>query len=75
MPETPKEKAAAVASRIVSAMNAMPQEKRDVVLKIAIGVATFPADGEEERALITHTESMVHESVRKGGNAVTVFGD
>ena len=75
MPDTPKEKASAVARRIASAMDAAPHGKQDVALKIAIGVATFPADGDEERVLITHTESMVHESVRKGGNAVTVFGD
>jgi len=75
MPDTPKDKAAAVASRIVSAMNAMPQEKKDVVLKIAIGVGTYPSDGDTERVLFPHVENMVHESVRKGGNAFTVFGD
>ncbi len=75
MPETPKEKASAVASRIVAAMNAAPPGKKDVVLKIAVGVGTFPSDGDTERVLIPHVEAMVHESVRKGGNAVTVFGD
>jgi diguanylate cyclase (GGDEF)-like protein len=75
MPDTPKEKASAVAGRIVAAMTATPPGKKDVVLKIAIGAGTFPSDGDTERILIPHVEDMVHESVRKGGNAVTVFGD
>jgi len=75
MPETSKEKASSVASRIVSAMNAMPQEKKDVVLKIAVGLGTFPENGDTERVLVPHVENMVHESVRKEGNAITVFGD
>ncbi len=75
MPETTKEEARKVASKILAAMNEPPKERLDVLLKTAIGVATFPADGETERVLIPHTESMVHESVRKGDNAITVFGD
>jgi diguanylate cyclase (GGDEF)-like protein len=75
MPGTPKEKAAAVAERIVAAMNAEPPGKKDVTLKVAIGLGAFPKDGETERVLIPHVEAMVHESVRKGGNAYTVFGD
>ena len=75
LPGTPKEKAAALAGRIVSAVNATPPGKQEVVLKVAIGVGAFPADGETERVLIPHVEAMVHESVRRGGSAFTVFGD
>jgi diguanylate cyclase (GGDEF)-like protein len=75
MPETSKEEAGKVASKILASMNAPSRERLEVMLKTAIGVATFPTDGETERVLIPHTESMVHESVRKGENAVTVFGD
>lgn len=75
MPGTPKEKAVAVAERIVSTMNAEPPGKKDVTLKVAIGLGAFPKDGETERVLIPHVEGMVHESVRKGGNVYTVFGD
>ncbi|MBE0557432.1 MAG: GGDEF domain-containing protein, partial [Proteobacteria bacterium] len=75
LPGTPKEKAVALAERIVSAVNGAPPGKKDVVLKVAIGVGAFPADGETERILIPHVENMVHESVRRGGNAFTVFGD
>ena len=49
--------------------------RKEGVLKIAIGVTAFPDDGDTERVLIPNVENMVHESVRKGGNAVTVFGD
>lgn len=75
MPETPKEKAVPVASRIAAAMDAAAPAKKDVALKVAIGLVSYPADGADERTLITHTEAMVHESVRKGGNAFTAFGD
>ncbi|MEW6720502.1 MAG: GGDEF domain-containing protein [Thermodesulfobacteriota bacterium] len=75
MPETPKSKATAVAARIASAMDASAPARKDVVLKVAIGVASYPEDGGDEKTLITHTEAMVHESVRKGGNAFTALGD
>jgi diguanylate cyclase (GGDEF)-like protein len=75
MPETSKEEARKVASKILAAMKSPSRERLEVMLKAAIGVATFPDDGETERVLIPHTESMVYESVRKGDNAVTVFGD
>jgi hypothetical protein len=56
-------------------MNASPIGKGDVFLKLAIGIAAFPKDGDTERILIPHVESMVHESMRKGGNAVSVYKD
>jgi diguanylate cyclase (GGDEF)-like protein len=75
MPETSKEEAGRIASNIVAALNAAAPGRLKVTLKVAIGVATYPTDGDTERVLIPHTEAMVHESVRKGGNAVTGFGD
>ena len=56
-------------------MNASPAGKGDVHLMVAIGVAQYPKDGDTERVLIPHTEAMVHESMRRGGNAVTVYRD
>jgi len=38
-------------------------------------VASYPKDGDSERVLLPHVEAMVHESIRKGDNAVTVFKD
>jgi hypothetical protein len=37
-----------------------------------IGVTAYPRDGDTERILIPHTEAMVHESIRKGGNGFTI---
>jgi diguanylate cyclase (GGDEF)-like protein len=75
LPETSKEEARKVAGKILAAMNAPGRERLEVTLNTAIGVTAFPADGQTERVLIPLTESMVNESVRKGDNAFTVFGD
>lgn len=75
LPQMAKGDAAAVAERIVGEMNASPVGKGDILLTVAIGVAQYPKDGETERVLIPHTEAMVHESLRKGGNACTVYRD
>lgn len=75
MPQTPKTEAAETASRVLGALNASPLGRREVILKIAIGVASFPKDGDSERILLPHVEAMVHESTRKGDNAVSVYKD
>ena len=75
LPQMGKTGAANVAGQIVEAMNASPAGKGDIRLMLAVGVTEHPKDGETERVLIPHTEAMVHESVRKGGNAVTVYRD
>ena len=62
-----------VAKRIIDSMNASPVGKGDILITVAIGVAQYPKDGDTERVLIPHTEAMVHESVRKGGNALTIY--
>jgi hypothetical protein len=40
-----------------------------------ISVTAYPKDGDTERTLIPHTETMVHESIRKGGNAFSIYRD
>ncbi len=75
MPQEEKEEAVRAARRIVEEIGARPIGKGDLQIRLAVGVATYPADGATERILIPHTEAMVHESIRKGGNAVTVFGE
>ena len=72
LPEASKAEAAAVAERIVAAVEELPPEGREVRLHLAVGVGEFPRDGASERVLIPHVESMVLESVRKGGSCVTV---
>lgn len=73
MPSMGKEDAERTAERISAAMGSSPVGKGKISLLFAIGVTTYPEDGESERVLIPHTDAMVLESVRKGGNAVSVF--
>ena len=75
LPRMAKAEAAEMAGRIVDSMNASPVGKGDILLTAAIGVTQYPKDGDTERVLIPHTEAMVHESMRRGGNAVTVYRD
>jgi len=75
MPQMEKSAAAQVASQVLAAMDASPLGRWEVPLKTAIGVASYPKDGDSERVLLPHVEAMVHESIRKGDNAVTVFKD
>ncbi len=75
LPQMPKADAVKVAGQIVDAMNASPVGKGDVRLTVAIGVTQYPKDGGTERVLIPYTEAMVHESMRKGGNAMTIYKD
>jgi diguanylate cyclase (GGDEF)-like protein len=75
MPGMTKEEARGTAAKMAESMNASPIGQGDVFLKLAIGIAAFPKDGDTERRLIPLVESMVHESMRKGGNAVSVSKD
>jgi len=73
MPSMGKEDAARTAERICAAMEASPVGKGKILLRFAVGVAAYPEDGESERVLIPHTEAMVLEAIRAGGNAVSVY--
>ncbi len=75
MPQMGKADAAKMASKVVGAMKDSPLGRWEVMLKFAIGVASYPADGDSERILLPHVEAMVHESIRRGDNTVTVYGD
>lgn len=72
MPRVEKGEAVGTAERICAAMEASPVGKGKILLRFAVGVSAYPEDGDAERILIPHTESMVLESIRKGGNAVSV---
>ncbi len=75
LPQMTKAEAAGVAGQIVDAMSGSPVGKGNILLTVAIGVTQYPKDGDTERVLIPHTEAMIHESLRKGGNAFTVYRD
>lgn len=73
MPRMGKEDAVRTAERVAGAMDSSPVGKGKIFLRFAIGVTTYPEDGETERVLIPHTDAMILESIRKGGNAVSAF--
>ena len=75
MPGMTKANAGAMARKIADSMGAAPVAQGKIQLTLAIGVATYPKDGDTERVIIPVVESMVHESMRKGGNAVSVYKD
>jgi diguanylate cyclase (GGDEF)-like protein len=72
MPGTTKANAGATARKIADSMSAAPVAQGKIQLTLAIGVATYPKDGDTERVIIPVVESMVHESMRKGGNAISI---
>jgi diguanylate cyclase (GGDEF)-like protein len=75
MPGLSKSSAKGMAQKIADSMDASPIGQGDVRLTLAIGLATFPKDGDTEGVIISVVESMVHESMRKSGNAVSVHKD
>jgi hypothetical protein len=75
MPQMGKAEAAKVASGVLDAMASSPLGRREVMLKTAIGLASFPKDGDSERILLPHVEAMVHEATRRGDNAVSCYKD
>ncbi len=75
MPKFAKSEAAGVMQQVVQAMDAAPVGKGDVTLNVAVGIVSYPQDGEGERVLIPYADAMVLEASRRGGNAVAVFKD
>ncbi len=75
MPKRAKGEAAEVMKGVVDAMNASPVGKGDVTLNVAVGIVSYPKDGDSERVLIPYADAMVLESTRRGGNAIAVFRD
>ncbi|HEY7527575.1 MAG TPA: GGDEF domain-containing protein [Candidatus Deferrimicrobiaceae bacterium] len=75
LPEMTKAEAGEAAAKIAASLDASPIGQGNVFLKLAIGIASFPKDAKEEKVLLPLVESMVHESMRKGGNAVSVYKD
>ncbi len=75
MPKLAKAEAAQAMWRVVQEMDAAPVGKGDVTLNIAVGIVSYPQDGDTERVLIPYADAMVLEASRKGGNAIAVFKD
>ncbi len=75
MPKRTKAEAADVVKRVADAMDASPVGKGEVTLNVAVGIVSYPKDGDTERVLLPYADAMVLEATRKGGNAVAVFKD
>ncbi len=75
MPKYSKAEAAGVMRRVVEAMEASPVGKGEVTLNVAVGIVSYPKDGDSERVLIPYAAAMVLEATRRGGNAIAVFKD
>lgn len=75
MPKVDKSEAAGLMKRVVEAMDASPVGTGDVTLNVAVGIVSYPKDGDSERVLIPYADAMVMEATRRGGNAIAVFRD
>ena len=75
MPKFAKADAAGVMKRVVDGMDASPVGKGEVTLNVAVGIVSYPQDGDTERVLIPYADAMVLEATRTGGNAIAVFRD
>ncbi|MGE5188526.1 MAG: diguanylate cyclase [Gemmatimonadota bacterium] len=75
MPKFDKADAAAAMKRVVDAMDLSPVGRGEVALHVAVGIVSYPKDGDTERVLIPYCDAMVLESTRMGGNAIAVFRD
>ena len=75
MPKFGKSEAADAMKKVVDEMNASPIGKGEVRLNAAVGIVSYPKDGDSERVLIPYADAMVLEATRRGGNAIAVFKD
>ncbi|MCP4699818.1 MAG: EAL domain-containing protein, partial [Gammaproteobacteria bacterium] len=62
-------KAAAIARRILTELSSpYPFHKGQVFLTASIGIAIFPADGQNVETLLAHAELAMHHAKKQGGN-------
>jgi diguanylate cyclase (GGDEF)-like protein len=78
LPETGKEGAMRVADNIRKRVNdhRFPGEEKqpEVTVTVSIGVATFPEDGTDRKALIHSADQALYKAKQKGRNAVSDNG-
>ncbi len=71
IPELGHEGAREVVESLLRDLDESPIGEGEIHLNLASGLVTYPDHGTNERDLITLVESLVHESRRKGGNALS----
>ena len=77
LPETSKEDAAVVAEKIVSKVNQHPfayAENQPLgCISVSMGLATFPADGDDEVSLLENADSALYQAKTSGKNQVKLY--
>ena len=73
LPETRKEDASIMAERIRRSINEYILERGDkkINISVSIGVASYPNDGNDEKAVIEAADKAMYQSKSSGGNKVS----
>ena len=79
LPHTDRREAGVLADRLCKAIECYSLEmgKEDAVdfVRVSIGIAAFPVNGETMENVVTAADKAVYEAKSKGGNQVCVAGD
>jgi diguanylate cyclase (GGDEF)-like protein len=78
LPETRPPGAAAAAEKVLAAVSEQAYITADgerVPVRVSIGVACFPEDGDRANVLIAHADANLYTSKRRGGNMITSCAD
>lgn len=70
MPETPKENAIMVSSRIANVLNDMKVEDKSVKLKFSGGIASCPQDGTNIKKLLVQADKALYQAKADGKNKI-----
>jgi diguanylate cyclase (GGDEF)-like protein len=76
LPQTKADGALEVAERMREAIAAMPLEThgKQVATTVSVGIASFPAHGEEFDVVINRADQAMYESKKRGRNSCSVSG-
>jgi len=78
LPSTPKNNAHLVAERTREVIEQQPFENEAVLpggsLTVSVGVATFPADGDDPTELVRHADRALYVAKAAGRNQVVLYG-
>lgn len=75
VPELDADESRLIAEKLVQLLGGNPVKIGEIELHLSMGLVSFPRHGDNERKLISEAERLVHESKRKGGNALTLPDD
>ncbi len=76
LPETTKEGGIEVADRMKAMfVSSFSQNEQRIRLSLSMGIASYPEDGKDERALIGSADRRMYMSKECGGNLVTAYDE